>query len=346
MSSASFGQRARLRSLAIAGAVTAWLTCVATPAEAHTSGTHAAGTMTVDAALAATRAVDYVALFVLVGGGAFLALIWSKGADVFRARIVLWTAWAAGVLATVMGIGLRAAQADVHPSVADALDPALFMQQLDSAFGRAWAAKGLVLLLAIPLLRAMDLHGRRAVASMWWRVGGAAVGVAAIRAVALAGHAQSGRAAWAGSIAIFVHLLGLALWLGGLAFLATCVLPRRQGDELSEIVPRFSMMAMLSVTGIVGAGAFLLWQQVGSPGALFSTGYGRLLLLKFGIFGLIMAAAQRSRRWVQNRLEVAVARGGSLAAVRPFVVSVGSETALAIGALVVMGIVVGLTPPV
>lgn len=344
MAPAPFGLPARRMRLAIAGAATAGFLSVAAPAEAHTVG-HVGGHAAVDGFLAATRAIDYLALFALVGGGAFLAVVWPKGADVFRARFVLWCAWAAALLTTVLGIGLRAAQADADPSLLDALDPTVFARELDSSFGRVWVAKALVLVLAIPLLRAMDLYGYRAVKSMWWRVGGAAVGVAALRAVTLAGHAQNGRAAWFGSVAIFVHLLGLALWLGGLTFLATCVLPRRQGAELSEVVPRFSTLAMFSVSGIVVAGGFLLWQQVGTPGALFSTGYGRLLLVKFAIFGLIITAAQRSRRWVQNRLELAVVSGGSVEHVRPFVVSVGSETALAIGALAVMGIVVGLTPP-
>jgi copper transport protein len=45
-------------------------------------------------------------------------------------------------------------------------------------------------------------------------------------------------------------------------------------------------------------------REIGSPAALFSTGYGRLLLAKLALVLLLLAAAGVSRVWVQQRLGV------------------------------------------
>ncbi len=340
-----FSPRGWLR-LAGAGAVIATQFALAAPAQAHHVATSNAsfGTRFVENALTGTRALNYIGVFLLVGGAAFLAIAWPQGATVGRARRVLWISWGFALATSITGIALRGAMVEGH-GIGGIFNGSVFANTLDTDFGRAWAIKAFVLLLAVPLLRAIDIHRERAVTSGWWRVAGAAVAVGVLRSLALNGHAQTGRVAWIGSIAILIHLIGLALWLGGLGFLTICVLPRRKSDELETVVPRFSTLAGAAVASIVVAGGFLLWQEVGTPSALFSTGYGRALLVKFAIFGLILLAAQRSRKWVQERLDVAVLSGGTQEVVRPFAISVGSETALAIAALAVMGVVVGLTPP-
>lgn len=63
----------------------------------------------------------------------------------------------------------------------------------------------------------------------------------------------------------------------------------------ASIVSRFSTVAGISLVALVIAGGLLAWKEVGSFSALGSTSYGRLLLVKIGIVGLILVAAAYNR---------------------------------------------------
>jgi putative copper export protein len=86
------------------------------------------------------------------------------------------------------------------------------------------------------------------------------------------------------------------------------------------------------------------WQVVGSVGAVFTTDYGRLLLVKLAIFALVLGIAQLSKRWVARRLDVAVELGGDAATVRPFVYSVAAETTLVVFVIAAASLLVTASP--
>jgi putative copper export protein len=160
----------------------------------------------------------------------------------------------------------------------------------------------------------------------------------------MTGHNSEGsEPAW-GAVADFVHLLGAALWIGGLAMLALAVLPRRRPAELARVVPGYSKLAAVSVTAIVGAGLVLAWQVVGSYGALLHTSYGHLLLVKTAVLGGVLVAAYASRQWVRTRLDLAVLLRGDAATVRPFGYSVAVETGLVLVVLAVTSLLVTADP--
>ncbi|GAB3884710.1 hypothetical protein GCM10029964_046150 [Kibdelosporangium lantanae] len=79
---------------------------------------------------------------------------------------------------------------------------------------------------------------------------------------------------------------------------------------------------------------------------LFTTGYGRLLLVKLALFAVVLGAAQLSKRWVSRRLDFAVVLRGDSATVRPFVYSVAVETVLVIAVLVAASLLVTANPRV
>ncbi|HLF40403.1 MAG TPA: CopD family protein, partial [Acidimicrobiia bacterium] len=84
--------------------------------------------------------------------------------------------------------------------------------------------------------------------------------------------------------------------------LAGVVLPRRRADELSALVPRFSRLAFASVATAVVAGTALLVLLSPRWGALPGSGYGRILALKLGLVGVILASASRAREFVNRQL--------------------------------------------
>jgi len=153
--------------------------------------------------------------------------------------------------------------------------------------------------------------------------------------------------AWLGSIADMAHLVGVAVWLGGLVLLCSVVLPRRQPDELRRVISRFSTMAGTSVAVVVLAGSFLSWQLVGSFGALTGTRYGHVLFVKLTLVAAIAGAALISHRWAAHRLEVALSAtggGGGDVTLRPFVLSVATEVVLAVAVLTVASVLVTSSP--
>lgn len=124
-----------------------------------------------------------------------------------------------------------------------------------------------------------------------------------------------------------------SLWLGGLAFLVVVVLPRRDADELATVLPRYSWLALGSVTAVVAAGTALSWDLVGGLDPLLTTGYGHRLLVKLALVGVLLLAAQQSKSFVQGRLDLAVVLGGDRAVLRPLVLCVTTEAALAAAVL-------------
>ena len=293
--------------------------------------------------LVAARWTGYLSLALFVGGLAFVALLWPRGAGARRARTLLVLAWAAGLLATVVSIGLQGVYAQLG-GLGDALDPAVYAEVLTTEPGIALAARALLWVLAAVVLGALLNGGARTARSPGWRVGALVVALGLLRATGMAGHNSEGNEPTWGAVADLVHLLGVSLWTGGLTMLAVAVLPRREPAELAAVVPGYSKLAAGSVAAIVAAGLVLAWQVVGSYDALLHTSYGHLLLVKAAVLGGVLLVAQRSRQWVRTRLDLAVLLRGDAATVRPFGYSVAAETGLVLVVLAVTSLLVTADP--
>ena len=109
--------------------------------------------------------------------------------------------------------------------------------------------------------------------------------------------AQQGHAAGASGHAqavnsLLVHLIGAAVWLGGLI---TLVFVAKTVDRarLAVITARYSTLALFAFVGVAASGVVSAWLRVGSLDALFGTGYGQLVvwktaaLLVLGAFGAV-----------------------------------------------------------
>ncbi|MEV6368179.1 copper resistance protein CopC [Micromonospora musae] len=137
--------------------------------------------------------------------------------------------------------------------------------------------------------------------------------VAAVGAVALpltwtlTDHAQTGVQTWLAVPATSLHLLAMALWLGGLITLAACVLipaGRRETSQaitLAPALPRFSGLAQVCFAVIAATGVYLSWRQVGTWAALGATDFGRLLLVKLAVVLVVVGLAAGARRFVRRR---------------------------------------------
>ncbi len=123
---------------------------------------------------------------------------------------------------------------------------------------------------------------------------------AAIGALAASGHGAAIHPAWWGITVDGAHLLAAGMWAGGILALAT---QRPAGGWRSpagrELLVRFSPPALGAFTVTVGCGAVQAIQELGTAHTLVGSSYGRVLLVKIGLVGLMLplsVVAWRRRR--------------------------------------------------
>jgi copper transport protein len=80
-----------------------------------------------------------------------------------------------------------------------------------------------------------------------------------------------------------VHMLAAAVWVAGVWLLAWTFWQRtRRGESLDArlVATRFSITATWALVAVAISGTALGWAILGSPGRLFTTEFGRMLLIK------------------------------------------------------------------
>jgi copper transport protein len=129
----------------------------------------------------------------------------------------------------------------------------------------------------------------------------AVLGVAAAGAMFV--HAQAGHAETASSVRLlnvadqWLHMLAAGVWVGGLVWLLLG-LRGLGGAERASAVRRFSQLAFAAVAVLAVTGVLRAVPEVGSLGALVSTSFGVVLLVKTGLFVVLMGVAWRNRYWL------------------------------------------------
>ncbi|MFF8191354.1 copper resistance CopC/CopD family protein [Streptomyces bobili] len=234
------------------------------------------------------RYLAYGAAALLIGTAAFVAL--CRPPDVRPLRGLLVAGWWTFTASTVLLLLLRAPY-ETGAGPAQALDPSGLARTLAGRPGIALAARLLLLAAAAALL--LRQRGRirptRATA-----VTGIALAVGLALTWAAAEHASAGIQVPAAMASSVLHLLAMAVWLGGLTALLTLL---RHGTLPAAVAARFSRLATLSVTVLAVTGAYQAWRGLGTLGALTETTYGRTLLAKLAAVGLLLLAGVWSRQW-------------------------------------------------
>jgi copper resistance protein D len=96
-----------------------------------------------------------------------------------------------------------------------------------------------------------------------------------------------------------LHLCAAGLWIGGLVPLAIFLARTRASSSLGETVAGvarcFSTLSLCCVSVLVVSGISNSWLLVGSIHALFTTPYGRFLLVKLTLFAILIAIGARNR---------------------------------------------------
>ncbi|MEU3514115.1 copper resistance protein CopC [Streptomyces sp. NPDC006654] len=243
------------------------------------------------------RYLAYLAVALLIGAAAFVAL--CRPPDPAPLRTPVRTAWWVLLGASLFLLVLRSSYEE-GTSPVTALDLSALAT---SATGRP----GLALLTRVALLavvaglhlflgragadRSRPLRPTRPVLAA-----GTALAVALALTWAAAEHSSAGIQVPLAMASTVLHLLAMALWLGGLTALLI-TLQRGSTPLPAVVVTRFSRVAFVSVAVLVVTGVYQSWRGLGSWQALTDTSYGRLLLLKLAAVTLLLGAASQSRRW-------------------------------------------------
>ncbi len=238
-----------------------------------------------------TRYFAYGALALLIGVAFFLAVVLGGPSEALRR--LLPAGWLALLLASAVLLLLRGPY-ERGTGVGAALDLSVLRETLVSRPGLALLARLALLaagaLLLVRVRRQGNVWGRGALA------GGALLSVGLAGTWAAAEHASAGIQVPVAMTSSVLHLLAMAVWLGGLTALLT-VLYRAPETLSAAVVNRFSRLAFASVVVLVVTGVYQSWRGLGSWSALTSTAYGEVLVAKLVAVLLLLVAAAFSRRW-------------------------------------------------
>jgi copper transport protein len=234
---------------------------------------------------------------VLAGGAFFVVLLWRPGWERRPVRRLLVAAWAVSVASTLALLVLQGPYG-ASLRLADVTDPGLLGLTLGTLVGKLFVLRLVALLGAF----AVWWQGRRRSAAPGrWDVAGLAL--LAAESFSFAGHQGQGTLAPVTATVDAAHLLAAAVWIGGLVVLVIGLLPVAaaswQGDDVPAVLRRWSRVAMVAVAVLVVTGTVQAWRGVGAWGAVTSTAYGRLVLLKVGLLVVVLAGAELSRRAVR-----------------------------------------------
>ncbi|WP_234432616.1 copper resistance CopC/CopD family protein [Streptomyces sp. MUSC 125] len=248
------------------------------------------------------RYLAYAGLALLLGVAVFVLVCWPSATAVRVVRRPLLAGWWVLFGATVLALLLRGPY-DSGVGPGGMIDPELLWRTAGTRPGVALLAR-LVLLLAaaVPARRRRGLGTRPS-----RRAATAAVAFALALAAtwALSDHAATGVQVPVAVVSSVLHLLAMAVWLGGLAALLTALYRAPAEDPLPlAAVSRFSRLALTAVAVLAATGVYQSWRGLGSWGALFGTGYGRLLVYKVWSVLLMLAVAWHSRRFAGQLLRL------------------------------------------
>ncbi len=232
-----------------------------------------------------------------LGGGWLLLIGWPAGRDDRRARRIVWGGWSALALGALLELLLQGPYT-AGAGLAKVTSGSLLDDTLHSRYGQLHLVR-VALLAAVGALLAGCLRARARPA--WWTGVAGALGAAVAWTFSGAGHPVTTSPAWLSVSIDALHLLSMAIWVGGLVMVAGAVLPRRDPDELRAVLRVFSPVAFAAVTVLVASGTYSAFRGVGSVAAVFTTNYGWLVIGKVVLLAGILAVANLARRLVRAR---------------------------------------------
>jgi len=257
--------------------------------------------------LASTVMASGLAVFVLVVAEPALRSVGAPFPPSFR-RQAAWNFHASLAVAAVSGVAwfwLLAARIAGAPASEVFTDDTAWVLLTETQFG--WAC--LVRLGCAAALAATFSSGSRVA---WRRTIALMSSALFLGGLAWMGHggATPGAEGYVHLGADFLHLLAVGAWLGGLVpllLILRCLslaADRISAAAIYGVSQQFSDFAFVAVVVLAATGLVNSWFLVGNIQALTGSDYGRLLLLKVGLFVAMLAFATANRLVLLPRLSL------------------------------------------
>ncbi|NGO48567.1 cytochrome c oxidase assembly protein [Streptomyces ureilyticus] len=295
------GVAAEIPGIADAGAVTAWGLPVAR--------------MVADAAAVATVGALLLVVVLLPGG---------RKLSTTQLRYLNWAAIAAVLWAAASAATLVFTLSDLFAQpIGEVTSPAVLADFVTTdAQGRSYAlmaaAAGMIATLCVGIGTAR-----------WARLA-LVVALAGLTPPAFTGHSSAAGNHDAAVTSLALHLVGVAVWVGGLVFVL--VAAARREDETADAVRRFSPLAAGALLAVAASGIVNAAVRLPSVGEVFTSRYGLMVLGK----SVALAALSGIGWWHRRRTLPALQAGRR----RGFVRLAAGELLLMAAA---MGLAVGLS---
>lgn len=299
---------------------------------------------------------------VLVRWGWFLSLLGAIGAVAFRflvlrplarapehaavAERAAYGAWllalgaaALSALTLLARLWIQAASLGGEEAFEGAM---LRMLLTGTGWGVAWVLQAMATVaFFVGLAVARAPHGRSA---GWMGAAAAALLLAAVPA--LSGHAASVESLTGLAIAADVaHVLGGGIWLGTLAVILAAGLPAAltapdgEGPRaVATMVHAFSPVALVGAGVAAATGVAAALVHTAAVSDLWTTGYGRMILLKVALLGIVAALGFFNWRVIRPALGTDAATGRLRRSAR-------AEVAMGVAVVLVTAILVALPTP-
>ena len=229
-------------------------------------------------------------LVAVVGAGAVGGLVDPSSAAV--ARMVL------------AGVGVAAAGGLVFAEAQRRAAESGFSELLNTDNGRSLLYRAVFISICFAVTAGAYGAAGRLRARLLWAAAVAAGGAMLVHVEA--GHASAITSwTWAAVGAQWVHFMAAGIWIGGLGALLLAI-RGLEGEKRGRAVRRFSGMAGITLLVVVGTGVVRSITEIDSWSELFSSGYGRAVLIKVLLLGGLagLGAINRYRNVPQSSTNV------------------------------------------
>ncbi|MGH2750819.1 MAG: copper resistance D family protein [Actinomycetota bacterium] len=247
----------------------------------------------------------------------------GRGDLAYRLEGFIRASLVASAVATVLGLLLQTAVVSLLG------DGELGLGELESVLATSFGIWNLVRLLVLGALavlliqRVRDVSlggmadGEKKPGRAWWILWGL-LSLVLLATWSFSGHAAASSPVWAAVINDVVHLAAGSTWFAGIVILAIALPDVWQGRDqrdrlraLSEVLVRFSRVALVSIAVVAGTGTLNSFFNVESLGDLVGSGYGLTLTIKIVLFLGIVALGAVNHFNVRYRLKGAPEDEGS-----------------------------------
>ena len=230
---------------------------------------------------------------VVFGSLVLIVAAWPEGPEYVLALRFLRSMWIVGLVGTLIYVaGLSAAVKG--ESFSSGLNPASWFDLFDAGWPGRFAVLRVVLVIAMAWVVMKPERVIDPTTNML------ALGIPALAVVTLGLSRTGGNLAFLGIVASILHVLAMAVWVGGAVLLARVVLAGPGDEDLVHAVRGFNRISNPAIVITLFSGLIQLYRLDG--GELFSSGHGRVVLLKTVAVAAMVFVGMTARQIANARL--------------------------------------------